>query len=162
MTVIAASMLVFWNESTAWWHLWFDIVPQGLGMASVITTTLIVSVRTCRAGPRSSLVGIISGNDSKRCKGRSSRRDRKYVRVRGLREVCTDSARSAVTYLFRTTGQVLGVSLSGALLQAVLTRKLRERITGPGAIEVSCVTYPYDSLLRAPRHRLLSKYGPFT
>ena len=58
MTVIAASMLVFWNEDTAWWHLWFDIVPQGLGMASVITTTLIVSVRTCRARPRSALIAV--------------------------------------------------------------------------------------------------------
>lgn len=42
----------------------------------------------------------------------------------------------AVTYLFRTTGQVIGVSLSGALLQAILTTKLRERIHGPNAIEV--------------------------
>ena len=39
-------------------------------------------------------------------------------------------------FLFRSTGQVLGVSLSGALLQAVLTNKLRKRITGPGALEV--------------------------
>lgn len=42
----------------------------------------------------------------------------------------------AVTYLFRTTGQVIGVSLSGALLQAILTAKLRERIHGPNAVEV--------------------------
>lgn len=42
----------------------------------------------------------------------------------------------AVTYLFRTTGQVLGVSLSGAILQAVLLRKLRERIQGPDAARV--------------------------
>ncbi len=42
----------------------------------------------------------------------------------------------AVTYLFRTTGQVIGVSLSGALLQAILTTKLRERIQGPNAFEV--------------------------
>jgi hypothetical protein len=38
-----------------------------------------------------------------------------------------------VTYLFRTTGQVLGVSLSGAILQAVLLQKLRQRIQGPGS-----------------------------
>lgn len=44
---------------------------------------------------------------------------------------------SLVTYLFRTTGQVLGVSLSGAVLQAVLLQKLRERIQGPDAAEVS-------------------------
>jgi len=43
---------------------------------------------------------------------------------------------TGITYLFRTTGQVLGVSLSGALLQAVLTKQLRKRITGPEAFEV--------------------------
>lgn len=66
-----------------------------------------------------------------------------------------------VTYLFRTTGQVLGVSLSGALLQAVLTRKLRERITGPGAIEVSTMTCSYGSLLRSPSLRLSNRSGLF-
>ena len=43
---------------------------------------------------------------------------------------------TGITYLFRTTGQVLGVTLSGALLQAILTKKLRKRITGPEAFEV--------------------------
>jgi hypothetical protein len=42
-----------------------------------------------------------------------------------------------VSYLFRTTGQVLGVSLSGALTQAILAKKLSQRITGEGAEEVS-------------------------
>ena len=45
LTVVAATMVAFWNENSSWIHLWFDIVPQGLGMASVITTTLIV--RAC-------------------------------------------------------------------------------------------------------------------
>ena len=45
-----------------------------------------------------------------------------------------------VTYLFRTTGQVLGVSLSGAALQAVLLHTLRAKITGPDAEEVSDTT----------------------
>lgn len=49
----------------------------------------------------------------------------------------------ADTYLFRTTGQVLGVSLSGALLQAVLTSKLRERITGPDAYQVCVQVHEY-------------------
>ena len=43
---------------------------------------------------------------------------------------------TGVLFLFRTTGQVLGVSLSGAILQAVLTKQLQKRITGPGAFEV--------------------------
>lgn len=43
MTIVAATMIIFWTDSTSTFHLWFDIVPQGFGMASVITTTLIVS-----------------------------------------------------------------------------------------------------------------------
>jgi hypothetical protein len=38
-----------------------------------------------------------------------------------------------MSYLFRSTGQVLGVSLSAALVQSTLTRDLPRRITGPGA-----------------------------
>jgi len=41
-----------------------------------------------------------------------------------------------VSYLFRTSGQVLGVSLTGALAQSILREELRERIHGPGAEEV--------------------------
>lgn len=40
----ATISICFWNERTSTWHLWFDIVPQGFGMASLITTTLIVSL----------------------------------------------------------------------------------------------------------------------
>jgi hypothetical protein len=46
----------------------------------------------------------------------------------------------SVTYLFRTTGQVLGVSLSGALLQAVLNVKLQQRIHGVDAEKVRILT----------------------
>lgn len=41
-----------------------------------------------------------------------------------------------MSYLFRTTGQVLGVSLSAAIVQAVLKRELTQRITGHGSAEV--------------------------
>lgn len=40
------------------------------------------------------------------------------------------------SYLFRTTGQVLGISLTGALAQNLLLQSLREKIQGPGAEEV--------------------------
>lgn len=43
MTVVAGVLLTFWNEGTSQLHLWLDIIPQGFGMASFITTTLIVS-----------------------------------------------------------------------------------------------------------------------
>lgn len=56
-----------------------------------------------------------------------------------VRPTCTDNelTRDAtVTYLFRTTGQVLGVSLGGAITQAVLLARLRARISGPDADKV--------------------------
>lgn len=56
--------------------------------------------------------------------------------------------RPSVTYLFRTTGQVLGVSLAGAILQAVLLSQLRARLTGPGSIEVCTPTVCHELLTR--------------
>lgn len=98
MTVVASLLVVQWRDASATWHLWLDIVPQGFGMASLITSTLIAMI----AGVTKGDVAVATG----------------------------------ITYLFRTTGQVLGVSLSGAVLQAVLLQKLRERIQGPGAAEI--------------------------
>ena len=43
---------------------------------------------------------------------------------------------SSVSYVFRTLGQVLGVALSGAVLQAILQKELSARITGKGAEKV--------------------------
>ncbi|TCD71312.1 hypothetical protein EIP91_011083 [Steccherinum ochraceum] len=96
--ILAATLVACWNENSSEFHLWADIIPQGLGMASVITTTLIAMI----AGVSKEDLAVATG----------------------------------ITYLFRTTGQVLGVSLSGAILQSILTAKLRERIHGPDAIEI--------------------------
>ncbi|EJT97595.1 vacuolar amino acid permease [Dacryopinax primogenitus] len=43
---------------------------------------------------------------------------------------------TGISYLFRTTGQVLGVSLSSAVVQGLLNKYLHERITGPGSKEL--------------------------
>ncbi|KAG8955711.1 hypothetical protein FRC04_007702 [Tulasnella sp. 424] len=43
---------------------------------------------------------------------------------------------TGISYLFRTTGQVIGVAGSGAMLQNLLARNLKQRITGPGADEI--------------------------
>ncbi|KAH7879564.1 vacuolar amino acid permease [Lentinula edodes] len=98
MCILASVSVVFWNENTSPFHLWIDIVPQGFGMASLITTTLIAMI----AGVLKEDMAVATG----------------------------------ITYLFRTTGQVLGVSISGAIFQAVLLQKLRLRIQGPGSAEV--------------------------
>ena len=52
-------------------------------------------------------------------------------------EVGGPLTRIVVTYLFRTTGQVLGVSLGGAITQAVVLSRLKARITGPDADKVN-------------------------
>lgn len=98
MTIMASLLVVSWNEETSAARLWFDLVPQGLGMASLITSTLIAMIASVYKEDMAVATGI--------------------------------------TYLFRTTGQVLGVSLSGGLLQAVLTMKLQERIKGPNAAQI--------------------------
>jgi hypothetical protein len=41
-----------------------------------------------------------------------------------------------VSYLFRTTGGVLGVSTCQGVFQAVLKSQLLQKITGPGAAEI--------------------------
>ncbi|KAJ7095220.1 major facilitator superfamily domain-containing protein [Mycena belliarum] len=109
-SISANVLVIFWNENTSAWHLWFDIVPQGFGMASFITSTLIAMI----AGVTKEDMPVATG----------------------------------ITYLFRTTGQVLGVSLSGAILQAVLLQKLRERIHGPGSAEVAAAVDSYADALR--------------
>ncbi|TFK56122.1 vacuolar amino acid permease [Heliocybe sulcata] len=96
--ILASALVCLWDDGTSQFHLWFDIVPQGLGMASLITSTLIAMI----AGVVKEDMAVATG----------------------------------ITYLFRTTGQVLGVSLSGAILQAVLVNKLRSRIHGPNALEI--------------------------
>ncbi|KAK0231094.1 vacuolar amino acid permease [Armillaria fumosa] len=101
MTLVASVLVLFWNDSSSTFHLWLDIVPQGFGMASLITSTLIAMI----AGVFKEDMAVATGSES-------------------------------LTYLFRTTGQVLGVSLSGAILQAILLHQLRVRIQGPGSAEV--------------------------
>jgi hypothetical protein len=43
---------------------------------------------------------------------------------------------TALSYLYRYSGQVIGVALSSAFLQGILTAQLERRITGPGSAEV--------------------------
>ncbi|SJL01651.1 uncharacterized protein ARMOST_04974 [Armillaria ostoyae] len=44
MTLVASVLILFWNDSSSTFHLWLDIVPQGFGMASLITSTLIAMI----------------------------------------------------------------------------------------------------------------------
>jgi hypothetical protein len=132
LSLLASILVAFWNENSSAFHLWVDLVPQGFGMASFITSTLIVcwSLMPTMALLISLCQAMISGvykEDMAVATGSKLLR----ILVSGHSTPC------AVTYLFRTTGQVLGVSLSSTILQAVLLQKLRVRIQGPGSSEAS-------------------------
>lgn len=105
LTLIASFMSIFasllastWNARTPTFRLWGDLLFQGFGMASFITSTLIAMIASVLQPDMPIATGI--------------------------------------TYLFRTTGQVLGVSLSSAVLQSVLLARLRARIQGPEAEKI--------------------------
>ncbi|KAG9103605.1 hypothetical protein FRC06_009615 [Ceratobasidium sp. 370] len=96
--LLSSLLIATWDDNSAEYHLWGDIVFGGLGGSSLITCTLIA------------LIASVDKKD--------------YAVATGM------------SYLFRTTGQVLGVSLSGALVQAILVSSLRKGITGPGSEEI--------------------------
>ncbi|KAJ3790531.1 major facilitator superfamily domain-containing protein [Lentinula aff. detonsa] len=123
MCIAASVSIVFWNEHTSPFHLWIDIVPQGFGMASLITTTLIAMI----AGVLKEDMAVATG----------------------------------ITYLFRTTGQVLGVSISGAIFQAALLQKLRLRIQGPGSAEVCRFSHFYNVDTCRHSTNIISTLDPF-
>lgn len=132
----ASTMVAMWNDNSSQLHLWSDLIPQGFGMASVITTTFIVGISTSfqmlslLTPLRLSLLVF------------PKRTWQWLPAVSRCALVICLSKLSPVTYLFRTTGQVLGVSLSGTLMQAVLLSKLQQRIQGPNAEEV-CPPSPF-------------------
>ncbi|KAG9317195.1 vacuolar amino acid permease [Chiua virens] len=112
LCVLASVLVASWSEKTSTQHLWLDIVPQGFGMASLITTTLVAMIATVHKEDMAVATGI--------------------------------------TYLFRTTGQVLGVSLSGALVQSILFHQLTKRITGPGSSDTNGIVAYRHSISSIP------------
>ncbi|TEB35507.1 vacuolar amino acid permease [Coprinellus micaceus] len=95
MSIFASLLASTWSQSTPDFRFWADLLFQGFGMASLITSTLIAMITAVYKPDMPVATGI--------------------------------------TYLFRTTGQVLGVSLGGAITQAVLLARLKARISGPDA-----------------------------
>ena len=47
----ASIMVAMWNDNSSKWHLWGDLIPQGFGIASIITTTLIVGISPRQVPP---------------------------------------------------------------------------------------------------------------
>lgn len=66
-TLYASTTVAMWNDNSSKWHLWCDLIPQGFGMASLITTTLIVGIlsSSLELHPHSSqaLISCVSKTD---------------------------------------------------------------------------------------------------
>lgn len=108
------------GADTVRWLLWTSFAPLNISTGAGTTLTivaLIADVGRDHVATATSCTSCLSVNKS--CKSH------RVMLIDGI-----------VSYLFRTTGQVLGVSLSGALTQAILAKELGARITGPGADEV--------------------------
>lgn len=113
------------------------IVEQGFGFSTVLTTTLLALFASV---PREQ-IPVATGGQSVFF---SVHTHSNANRLRFL---------STVSYLFRTTGQVLGVSLSSTLTQSLLAKNLRERITVPNADEVRHIlpSTPSPSTFQSPQ-----------
>jgi len=98
LAAFSSLLVAMWCDGTGSIELWFDIVPSGFGIASVITATLIAMIASVEKNDMAVGIGI--------------------------------------TYLFRTVAQVLGVGLSGSIVQGVLAQELHARIKGPGSQEL--------------------------
>jgi hypothetical protein len=44
LPVLSNALLASWSDSSSTFHMWLDIVPAGLGMSALVTSTLIVSI----------------------------------------------------------------------------------------------------------------------
>jgi hypothetical protein len=44
LSIISSIYIALWDFDTSQFHLWFDVVPSGFGIASFITSMLIVSL----------------------------------------------------------------------------------------------------------------------
>ena len=105
-----------------------------LTRSSIITSTLIVClILLCYRSGTSLIImqALISSVDREDIAVATGSRFKTF----NTNKTLTESS-LPVSYLFRTSGQVLGVSLTGALAQNILRNELRERIRGPGAEEV--------------------------
>jgi hypothetical protein len=98
------------------WFLWIAIIPNGFGVSGLITSTLIA------------LIGSVKREDMAVATGSKNRSS--------LHTIFTRLTLPVVSYMFRTTGQVLGVSLASSIAQSVLTKRLVENLKGPDASKV--------------------------
>ena len=78
--IISSVLVSLWNFNTSEFHLWLDLIPNGFGIASIITTTLIVSIRTSRWFLLESIFLIqITGHDRERGQGGYCRRHGHHI-----------------------------------------------------------------------------------
>jgi hypothetical protein len=66
LAIIASVFVSEWNFNSSEFHLWLDLVPHGFGVASMITSTLIVSLRARRGIFFLLTPDVMAGDDCER------------------------------------------------------------------------------------------------
>jgi hypothetical protein len=77
LSIVSAVYIFLWDPNTSEFHLWLDLVPCGSGVASMITSTLIVSPTPGTF--RFLTLVIITGHDRECVKGGCRGRHRDHV-----------------------------------------------------------------------------------
>jgi len=136
LTVISSFAMTRFKVDSPEWLLWIAIIPNGFGASGVITSTLIALIGSVKVEDMAVATGSrLLGSSSFECL------------CAELTVICS------VSYMFRTTGQVVGVGITSSISQSVLTQRLTERLKGDDAgevcrVEIACASSETDSGLR--------------
>ena len=156
LSILSSLLMVTWGRETSRIRLWLDILPSGFGSSASITATLIVSESGLSCS-RMQLIVELRRLSSRPLAGRISQSPQGVCHADPTWIWLTPNA---VSYLFRTTGQVVGVAASGAILQSILLQQLRRRITGPGAADtIAQIRYRNQTYAHEIHHELRSRHS---
>ena len=109
LQILGASLVVTFDTSTPSWHHYVFPIPMGIGFGATITLLLIA------------LISSVPQKGSHLC---AERLTRDQATVTGM------------SYLFRSTGSVIGITATQCVLQNLLKSWLTERIHTPNAQDV--------------------------
>ena len=105
---IGAGFLATFNTKTPYWEHYFAILPAGVGFGGIITLLLIALISSVPIEGFPLL-------------------QKQYLTI------LDQASATGMSYLFRSTGSVVGITVTQCVLQNLLKIWLTERIHGPNA-----------------------------
>lgn len=124
--ILGAAVITSWTpQSSAWWLALGNIL-DGYALGSLLTTTLVSLLAAVEV---KGMIPNMVAKTQMDCKAED------FLLL--ISKKLLDSATIiSISYLFRTTGGVLGVSTCQGVFQAVLKTQLVEKVKGPNAAEI--------------------------